>query len=35
MVSTIVDRLTLAAGEPRALFILDHELGARDGDPGA
>jgi ferritin len=34
MVSTIVDRLTLAGGEPGALFILDHELGARDGDPG-
>ncbi len=35
MVSTIVDRLRLAAGDSGALFILDHELGTRQGDPGA
>jgi ferritin len=34
MVGAIVDRMTLAAGQAGALFILDHELGARDGDPG-
>jgi ferritin len=34
MVSAIVDRLTLAAGQAGALFILDHELGTREGDPG-
>ncbi len=34
MVSAIVDRLALADGQSGALFILDHELGARDGDPG-
>jgi ferritin len=35
MVSSIVDRLRLADGQSGALFILDHELGARRGDPGA
>lgn len=34
MVSAIVDRLALADGHSGALFILDHELRARDGDPG-
>ena len=34
MVSAIVDRLALADGQSGALFILDHELGAREGDPG-
>ena len=33
MVSAIVDRLALADGQSGALFILDHELGAREGDP--
>jgi hypothetical protein len=30
----IVDRLALADGQSGALFILDHELGSREGDPG-
>lgn len=34
MVSSIVDRLALADGQSSALFLLDHELGAREGDPG-
>jgi ferritin len=34
-VSSIVDRLHLAAGQSGALFLLDHELGTREGDPGA
>ena len=34
MVGAIVDRLALADGQSGALFILDHELGAREGDPG-
>ncbi|MGH8950126.1 MAG: ferritin [Acidimicrobiia bacterium] len=34
MVGAIVDRLALADGQSGALFILDHELGARQGDPG-
>ena len=33
MVGAIVDRLALADGQSGALFILDHELGAREGDP--
>jgi len=33
MVSSIVDRLKLAGGQSGALFLLDHELGAREGDP--
>jgi ferritin len=33
MVGSIVDRLRLAAGQTGALFLLDHELGARQGDP--
>ena len=35
MVSSIVDRLELVGGQSGALFLLDHELGAREGDPGA
>jgi ferritin len=35
MVGAIVDRLGLADGQPGALFLLDHELGTREGDPGA
>jgi ferritin len=35
MLSAIVDRLALADGQSGALFILDHELGGREGDPGA
>ncbi len=35
MVGAIVDRLALADGQSGALFILDHELGAREGDPGS
>jgi len=35
MVSSIVDRLRLASGEASSLFLIDHELGSREGDPGA
>ncbi|HEY4606152.1 MAG TPA: ferritin [Acidimicrobiia bacterium] len=35
MVSAIVDRLHLADGQTGALFLLDHELGTREGDPGS
>jgi ferritin len=35
MVASIVDRLRLADGQSGALFLLDHELGGRQGDPGA
>jgi len=34
MVSSIVDRLRLADGQSSSLFLIDHELGARVGDPG-
>ena len=34
MVQTILDRLRLAGGDSGAIFLLDHELGARGGDPG-
>ena len=33
MVQTILDRLRLAGGDSGAIFMLDHELGARGGDP--
>ncbi len=32
-VETILDRVRLAGGDSGALFLLDHELGARGGDP--
>jgi ferritin len=35
MVATIVDRLELADGQSGALFLLDNELGAREGDPAS
>ena len=34
-VQTILDRLRLASGDSGAIFLLDHELGARGGDPDA
>jgi len=34
-VQTILDRLKLAAGDSGAIFLLDHELGARGGDSEA
>ncbi len=33
MVGSIVDRLRLAGDQSGAIFILDHELGTRQGDP--
>ena len=35
MVQTILDRLKLAAGDSGAIFLLDHELGARGDGPEA
>ena len=32
MVQTILDRLRLAGGDSGAIFLLDHELGARGGE---
>jgi len=34
-VQTILDRLRLASGDSGAIFLLDHELGARGGEPQA
>jgi hypothetical protein len=34
MVGAFVNRMTLATGQAGALFILDHELGAWEGDSG-
>lgn len=34
-VQTILDRIKLASGDPGAVFLLDHELGARGGHPQA
>jgi hypothetical protein len=34
MVGAIVNRMTLATGQAGALLILDHELGAWEGDSG-